>query len=42
MSDHRMPAPDGYEAPQVEEVLTPDEIQRQVHYAGETSLPVQN
>jgi len=26
---------EAYEPPRVEEVLTPDEIARQVHYAGE-------
>lgn len=32
-------APEGYEAPAVEQVLTPEEVARQVHYAGqETEL----
>jgi hypothetical protein len=27
-------APEGYEPPAIEEVLSPDELQREVHYAG--------
>jgi hypothetical protein len=32
--------PDGYESPRVEQVLTPDDLEREVLYAGEpTPLP---
>jgi len=37
MSDERMGTPVVYEAPKVEQVLTPEEMERQVHYAGEVS-----
>jgi hypothetical protein len=28
-----------YEAPAIEETITPDEMEREVHYAGEGSQP---
>jgi hypothetical protein len=28
---------ESYDAPQVESVLTPEEVERQVHYAGEVT-----
>jgi len=41
MNDCRVEPLSEYEAPAVEHVLTPEEIERQVHYAGEGSpLPV--
>jgi len=29
--------PDSYEAPRLETVLTPEEVEREVHYAGEVT-----
>lgn len=42
MNDRRMESSSAeYEPPAVEQVLTPEELERQVHYAGEgTPLPV--
>jgi hypothetical protein len=34
------PAPDQYEPPRIEQVLGPDELEREVHYAGTISGPV--
>jgi hypothetical protein len=31
------PASDRYEAPQVERVMVPEEVEREVHYAGEAT-----
>lgn len=37
MSDEGIGTPVVYEAPGIEQVLTPEEMERQVHYAGEVS-----
>ena len=39
MNDDRS-IPAGYEAPCIEQVLTADELDREVHYAGGSSVPV--
>lgn len=33
-------APAGYEPPAVEEVLSPDDLSREVHYAGANGSPI--
>lgn len=38
MIDNRS-VPTGYEAPCIEQVLTADELNREVHYAGAASNP---
>ena len=33
-------APASYEPPRIERVLSPEDLEREVHYAGSASIPV--
>lgn len=34
--EHEKAVPEGYEAPGVDEVLGPEDLEREIHYAGVT------
>lgn len=38
MTNERDAVPAGYEAPCIEQVLSADDVEREVHYAGGSSL----
>jgi len=38
MNDQHIETPQAYRAPAIEQVLTTEELERQVHYAGEPSV----